>query len=229
MQRMCMAFDVYFDRELFESCDKGDDSTIGNYFRKLNLSQHKGKTFGNSIQEGFYILEDENQIENEEVDKTEEVVKVSSSDVEKWGEGFDLLDYKALNSHYKYLKTANPNCDPNQEIFVRDLCYTYMQKMKSLRNGEVDAYNKLTESYRKSFNQAGLKTVEDIKTDSDCWGAWVDIISRYTPEEFYKNKDKYKDYDGLGEYYERFAVRPLKNIVLGTQDRDKEFYVREEE
>ena len=92
-----------------------------------------------------------------------------------------------------------------------------------------DNYNKLTESYRKSFKQAGLKTVEDLKTDDECWGVWVGNVAQYTPEELYKDKNKYKDFDNLGDYYERFAVRPLKNIVFGTQDRDKEFYVHEEE
>ena len=98
-----------------------------------------------------------------------------------------------------------------------------------MRNDDVDNYNKLTESYRKSFKQAGLKTVEDLKTDDETWGVWVGNVAQYTPEELYKDKNKYKDYDNLGDYYERFAVRPLKNIVLGTQDRDKEFYVHEEE
>ena len=68
-----------------------------------------------------------------------------------------------------------------------------------------------------------------MKTADDCWSTFVGIVSQYTPEEFYKNKDRYKDFDGLGEYYERFAVRPLRNIELGSQDRDYEFYVHEED
>lgn len=232
MQRMCMTFDVYFNEDLFDDCDTDDNTVLGNYFRKLNLTQHKGKTFENSIQEGFSLSGKRKAVkakykEQEEYD--DELGEVNPSDVGKWGVGFDGVDYEVLNAHYKYLKTANPNCDNNQEIFVNDLCYIHMQKMKALRNGEVDAYSKLTESYRKSFNQAGLKTVDDMKTDDDCWSVWVDRVSQYTPEEFYKNKERYKDHDGFGEYYERFAVRPLNNIVFGTQNRDNEFFVHEED
>lgn len=237
MQRLCMAFDVYFDEDLFDKCDVNDETVVGNYFRKLNMSQYKDKTFENTIKDGFNFFRESKsskrttsfKSENFEDDETESADMIAPEDIEKWGVGFESVDYDVLNVHYKYLKTANPNCDSNQEIFVMDLCYIHMQKMKALRNGDVDSYNKLTESYRKSFNQAGLKTVDAMKTDDDCWSVWVDRVSQYTPEEFYKNKERYKDHDGFGEYYERFAVRPLRNIELGTQDRDYEFYVHEEE
>ena len=39
MQRMCMTFDIYFDESTFDSCDTDDSTVLGNYFRKLNLSQ----------------------------------------------------------------------------------------------------------------------------------------------------------------------------------------------
>lgn len=239
MQRMCMAFDVYFDEDLFDQCDVKDDAVIGKYFRQLNMQQNKGKTFDTSIDNGTFSLSGERKgamssdkrvvVVDEYGNEQENEDEINAKDIEKWGLGFQPVDYDVLNTHYKYLKTANPNCDSNQEIFVNDLCYIHMQKMKALRNDDVDNYNKLTESYRKSFKQAGLKTVEDLKTDDETWGVWVGNVAQYTPEELYKDKNKYKDYDNLGDYYERFAVRPLKNIVLGTQDRDKEFYVHEEE
>lgn len=239
MQRMCMAFDVYFDEDLFDQCDVKDDAVIGKYFRQLNMQQNKGKTFDTSIDNGAFSLSGERKgamasdkrvvVVDEYGNEQDNEDEINAKDIEKWGLGFQPVDYDVLNTHYKYLKTANPNCDSNQEIFVNDLCYIHMQKMKALRNDDVDNYNKLTESYRKSFKQAGLKTVEDLKTDDETWGVWVGNVAQYTPEELYKDKNKYKDYDNLGDYYERFAVRPLKNIVLGTQDRDKEFYVHEEE
>jgi len=55
------------------------------------------------------------------------------------------------------------------------------------------------------------------------------MISKYTPEEYYKDKKLYKDFDGIGEYFKRFVLRPLKNLQLGTTDRDKEFFVSDEE
>lgn len=236
MQRLCMAFDIYFDEDLFDACDEGD-STVGNYIKKLNLAQHRSKTFEDTLENnpGNLFSGDRKPVVESRVaivDQygNEQVGDVSKKSVEKWGVGFDPVDYEILDSHYKFLKGANPNCDSNQEIFILDLCYTKMQQMKAVRGGAVDDYSKLTETYRKLFQQAGLKTTKDeMKTADDCWSAWVDNVSQYTPEEYYKDKELYKDFDGLGDYYERFAVRPLRNLQLGTSDRDFEFFVHEDD
>lgn len=237
MQRMCIAFDVYYNEEMFDNCGEDRSKLVGKYFRKLNLINYRDKTFEDTIEEGNFTLSGERKIVKERrvavIDQygNESVEDhVDKKDVEKWGLGFEPDDYKILNSHYKHLKNANPNLDSNAEIFIIDLCYTNMQKMKALRESRIDDYNKLTESYRKSFAAAGLKTAQDgMRTADDCWSTFVGIVSQYTPEEYYKDKDKYKDYDGLGEYYERMAIRPLRNLELGTNERDTEFYVHEEE
>ena len=54
------------------------------------------------------------------------------------------------------------------------------------------------------------------------------MIEKYTPAEYYKDKKLYRDYDNLGEYISRFLFRPLKNLMFGTQDRDYEYYVKDE-
>ena len=110
-----------------------------------------------------------------------------------------------------------------------DLCYIKSQQMRALRESRIDDYNKLTDSYRKSFTQAGLKTVSDDSTvNEDSWSSWTSIISQYTPEEYYKDKTLYMDFDGIGEYYERHAIRPLRNILEGTEIRDSKYYVHED-
>lgn len=238
MQRMCMAFDIYFNETAFDKCDTKDDAVVGKYFRNLNLGQHSEKSFDDSLKDGIFEFSGERKRVNgvrvayvDEYDNVQEEMdeKINPKDIEKWGVGFDAVDYGVLNSHYKYLKKFNPNCDNNQEIFINELCSTKMQQLKAVREGRVDDYIKLTDSYRKSFQQAGLKTVqEDSKNSDDCWSLWTGIISQYTPEEYYKDKKLYEDWDSLGEYYDRMAVRPLKNLQLGTNERDKEYYVHDD-
>ena len=36
-------------------------------------------------------------------------------------------------------------------------------------------------------------------------------------------KTLYKDFDGIGDYFKRYVLRPLRNLQLGTTERDKEF------
>lgn len=238
MQRLCMAFDVYFDEDLFDKCDVNDETVVGNYFRKLNMSQYKDKTFENTIKDGFNFFGESKSSkrttsfkgENFEDDETESADMIAPEDIEKWGAGLDPTDYNVLNTHYRLLSSSNPQCDGNAEIFIIDLCYTKMQQMKAVRESRVDDYKKLTESYIKSFTQAGLKTVKDTDAMEDFTiGVNAETIEKYTPSEYYKNKSLYKDHDNIGDYITRFLLRPLRNLMYGTKDRDEEFFVKDEE
>lgn len=233
MQRICMAFDLYYNDSIFDTCDDGTSAMLGNYIKRLNMVQYKGRTFSTSLDEGFEFNKTsykKKNISKQQKSKEPEVEEINQTDIEKWGIGFEGVDYDILNSHYKLLKTANPNYDSNQEIFIIDLCYTKMQQMKAVREGRVDDYNKLTDSYRKSFTQAGLKTVKDSNINEEFTiGINAETIEKYTPAEYYKNKELYRDFDNIGDYINRFLLRPLRNLMHGTKDRDYEYFVKDGE
>lgn len=236
MQRMCMAFDIYFNEDLFDNCDTNDDAVVGKYFRQLNMTQNKGKTFDTTIENGDFSLSGERKRRTEkrvtivdqygnEADESEEI---NPDDIERWGVGLTPIDYENLNNHYKFLKSANPHCDSNQEIFISDLCYAKMQQLKCVREGDMENFKKMGEYYNSTFVKSGLKATSDAEANSDdCLGVWNSRISQYTPEEYYKNKQLYSDHDGFMDYIKRFLLRPLRNLQYGTTERDKEFYVKD--
>ena len=232
IKRICMAFDLYYNDSIVDKCLKNSNAatpSIGDYVKKLNLSQYKGKTFDHSIDEGFILDLDDNVVIQPE-EEVKPLTTIPDSVRIRWGSGLSDDEYKTLEEHYKYLKKANPDFDSNQEIFIMDLCQTKMQQTRAMKSGRTDDYIKLTESYRKTFAQAGLKTTPDTsESNNESWGTWIGIISKYTPEEYYKDKTLYKDFDGIGEYFKRFVLRPLKNLQFGTTDRDKEYFVSDEE
>lgn len=227
MQRLCMAFDIYFNDDIYETCDPSDDKFVGKYLAQLNKKQSKGKTFDNTIEEGFYF----SASCKIDLDEEEEEEVIDPKLIVKWGKGLNPIDYETLESHYKYLKAANPRSDnSNQEIFIKNLCYSHMQLMKAVREDRVDDYNKLTETYRKSFTQAGLKAVADTNEIADfAIGVTAETIEQYTPTEYYKNKKLFADFDGLGEYFQRFVLRPLKKLQHGIIEADSEFFVGDED
>lgn len=233
IKRICMAFDLYYNDNIVDSCLKKSQATppIGDYIKKLNLSNYKGKTFDNTIDECFlFDLDEINSTLPEKDEDIKPITTIPESVKMRWGSGLSDNDYKTLEEHYKYLKKANPDFDSNQEIFIMDLCQTKMQQIRAMKSGRTDDYIKLTESYRKTFAQAGLKTTPDVaESNNESWGTWIGMISKYTPEEYYKDKTLYKDFDGIGDYFKRFVLRPLRNLQLGTTDRDKEFFVSDEE
>lgn len=99
-----------------------------------------------------------------------------------------------------------------------------------MKSGRTDDYIKLTESYRKTFAQAGLKTAREATNEDEfSFGITAQMIEQYSPAEYYKNKERHKDFDGLGDYISRFFTRPLKNLMFSTSERDTEYYVKDEE
>ena len=238
MQRMCIAFDIYFNEDLFDKCDTNDETVIGNYFRQLNMAQHHGKTFDDSINEGAFNLSgDRKKVKGKRVaivDEYDNVYeesadeKINPKDIEKWGAGYDYYDYQILNTHYEYLKKSNPNCDSNQEIFITTLCEIYMQQKKAMREKDTKGYKDLSELYIKYFKESGLKSVKDTNESKDfITGVTISTIEKYTPSEFYKNKQLYKDYDGIGGIISRFFTRPLKNLQFGTNEQDPEYSIQD--
>lgn len=203
MQRMCIAFDIYFNEDLFDKCDTNDETVIGNYFRQLNMAQHHGKTFDDSINEGAFNLSGDrkkvkgkrvaivDEYDNVHEESAEE--KISTKDVERWGMGFDPIDYTILNSHYKMLKKSNPNCDDNQEFFMENLCHIYAQQRKALRDKDTKTYKEMSELYMKTFKEAGLKTVRDTSESKEFLaGVSIAQIEKYTPAEYYKDQNYIK-------------------------------------
>lgn len=230
IKHMCMEFGwVYHVDALTASRQiSSDRSRISHYLAKKNLGQTAriGTTYFDSMKFEFQNKLD-NIIESREQAKMEDST-VTATAVDRWGVGFAEVDYKIMDDHYKMLKRQNPNCDANQEIFIKSLCSLSMLQAKALKEGDSDKYVKLTEQYSKTFTKAGLKTIQEVDNSADeCLGVTLATIAQYTPEEYYKDKSLYKDFDGLGEYFDRFVKRPLKNLIMGTNDRDYEYCVKE--
>lgn len=228
IQRICMAYDIYYHDSVYNMCaDENGNISLGTYMQKTNLNQNKGKTFDNSLEEGFYFTGDCNGMNIGLVEEEGEP-EADPKLVEKWGIGFSNEDYDILENHYNMLKRNNPGITSNQEIFINSLCHLNMMMVKFLKTENYESYTKVSDQYSKTFTKAGLKTIQEIDMSSDdCWGEWVRRIEEYTPAEYYKNKNLFKDFDNIGDYFKRFVLRPLKNLMHGTTDRDFEYCVKD--
>lgn len=201
-------------------------SRISHYAAKKNINCDGRKTWIDTLKHNQTLKEYE-VITTREQTKDEDV-KVKGSSVDRWGLGFTEMDYKNLDDHYFMLKKNNPNADNNQEIFIKSLCNINMLMVRALQSGDAKEYGTLVEQYAKTFKQAGLKTIQEVDNSADeCLGVTLATISQFTPEEYYKDKGLYKDFDKIGEYFTRFVKRPLKNLMTGSTDRDSEYYVKD--
>ncbi len=228
IEHFCHMVDWVYDIEPLKAAREisSDRSRISHYAAKKNLNVGTRKTYIDSVRYAY-----ENQLG--EIIESKEQAKDSNSSVTaiaitRWGIGFTEMDYRLLEDHYKMLKKNNPNADSNQEIFIQDLCKLNLLKTRALQRGDSKEFANLTEQYAKTFKQAGLKAIEEKdSSNNETLGVTLDVISKYTPEEFYLDKEKFFDFDKTGEYGERFIYRPLMNLLTGSNVRDAEYYVPE--
>ena len=228
IEHFCQQVDWVYDIEPLKCAREisSDRSRISSYAAKKNLNVGGRKTYFDSLKYNYEQRQDE-VITSREQAKSEEST-ITASAVDRWGVGFTEIDYKVMDDHYRMLKRQNPNCDANQEIFIKSLCSLSMLQAKALKDGDSDKYVKLTDQYAKTFKQAGLRTVEEKDASNDeTFCMTLGFISDYTPEEFYQDKELYADWDKIGEYMERHILRPMINLETGSDVRDKEFFVPE--
>lgn len=228
IEHFCQQVDWVYDFEPLKCAREisSDRSRISHYAAKKNLNTGGRKTYFDSLK--FAQQQKEYEVITAREQTRDEDVKVKGSSVDRWGLGFTEMDYKNLDDHYFMLKKNNPNADNNQEIFIKSLCNINMLMVRELQSGNAKEYGTLVEQYAKTFKQAGLKTIQETDNSSEeTLGVTLAVISQYTPEEYYKDKKLYKDFDGLGEYIKRFITRPLRNLQHGTVDRDEEYCVKD--
>ena len=228
MKRICMAFDLYYSDDIVAKVEDEEDVWLGLYMKRLGMSQYRKKTFDTSLDEGVKIAgvkyDKKARDLREKIQSEEEMNQASAEDIKKWGAGFKPEDYAEMNRHYALLKAANPRADGNQENYIMDCCRIKMHQLKASREGDMDVFQKMTELYTKNYKNGNLKSAGD-----SVYGVTVEQIEQYTPAEYYKGKELYRDFDNIGDYFMRMVVRPLKNILLGTKEKDSEYYVKDDE
>lgn len=230
IEYFCRQFGWVYDIEGLKAAKQisADRSRISHYGAKKNLGQvaNIGTTYFDSMK--YHYRQKQNEVITSREQAKSEESTISASAVDRWGVGFTEMDYKNLDEHYRMLKRNNPNADNNQEIFIKDLCNINMLKIHALQNGDSKEYAALVEQYSKTFKQAGLKTIEEKdNSNNETVGVTLATISQFTPEEYYKDKALYDDWDEIGDYFERHVCRPMENIMTGSDVRDKEFFVPE--
>lgn len=235
MELLCATINTCFDENTWAIAKKhpqSNRSKVSIYFSKLNLSQTKGTSYADTI-----ILREANKIENAvSIQSIEESSNTGTSveTVRLFGLGFGEPDYETLQYEYDdwVQKYGEPE-DKRQDELYKSLCYLKLQLQKSVQNGDA-GIGALAKTYKEYINAATteLEDRKQKKEDAvklDPLGVWISDIERFTPAEYYKDKKLYHDADGLGSYASRFIFRPLKNLLTGSKELDKEFSLSKED
>jgi hypothetical protein len=139
-----------------------------------------------------------------------------------WGEQ-SVEDYQYLEFLFeKY--TEDIELTPYQEDLFRDLCLARLQKRR-IENGKIKDgdIQKVESQILVLMNKLKVDNFKDDKPKTLSEQLIFDkiaMVENEMPCERYKDKDKYKDYNGLDEYFKRMILRPLLNTLAGNRDFD---------
>ncbi len=224
--RLCLKFDVYWSPEVYKMTLNGAirDNPMSVYISRSNLVQVKYDCFDDTL-DAEAVNNGEIELSGRDIRDMNEAgtTEITESDIENWGAGYTKDEYVEMDSHYDMLTQGKRVDDFLKNKYIKDMCVLNTQSKRSLSKGDTKTYSDLLAMYQKIASFAQIKVSEDVDTSNDCLGKWLAAVEEFTPAEYYKDKTKYRDFFGIGEYCERFIYRPLKNWVTGSKDRDKEF------
>lgn len=194
------------------------------YITKLNsLGGKNGAGDGFDFSDELNISEEnditiENSVNNKEI-------------IARWGKGFDTEALEFLEQDYHEWTTHNDCGKLSVQRLVQMICIKEWEIRKARQSG--NSTDKLEKALLTLMDNSSLtpKTMSAInETDSSkIYGIWIKDIEKNRPAEYFEDKELYKDHDGMLDYFNRFVLRPLKNLLTGSRDFDKEFNVEDEE
>lgn len=218
-KKVLMLCDLPFFSREFESALSDSKETIGTYMKNIYLN-YKDKTWNDG-----------------EIDKKIEININPNSDFivtkemkKKWGNNYSIDDYEFLEDvYFEWCSKYKSDTLSEQKTF-QFLTLKELEIRKAREQGS--STDKLEETYRKFSSDANVIPRDaNAMNDSEnlnTLGIWTRDIEKYRPAEYFKDKKVYNDHDNMKSYYERFVLRPLKNLLTGTREFDKEFNVEDE-
>lgn len=230
MYYTCLELNVCFNSSMFNAAR--DDVRLKEkctpfwrgYMQKLNSIGKKNK-----IPEGSRYsdsLDDVQESENGE----DEVFTASKEVINRWGEGFRDEDYQWLEQNYAEWYQNNDAEKMSVQRLLQMICVKELE-IRNARKAGV-ATDKLEKSLRELMNDTNLTprnmSVNNESDSTKTFGLWIKDVEKYKPAEYFEDKSIYHDFDGIKEYFDRFIMRPMKNLLTGSRDFDGEFNIEKD-
>lgn len=149
----------------------------------------------------------------------------------RWGRGYTGEDYEQLESMYEewIYSCEGIEHDLNALKNIRTICKAELEILKAQRDknfAQVRTLEKNLIDMKKIMGVANYtKPPEDSRVDA--LGVQIAKIEKYRPAEYFKDRTLYRDVDGIIDYVKRFFLRPMKNLLLGTKEFDREYNLGE--
>lgn len=215
VKRICMAFDIYFREDVFNSSMKKvkdgtmNVSLIGQYMRIIQLLQYNRnkETYENTITQ-----EEKDGLVAAPISDISESRNVDEETIRFFGAGFNDADYEFLKREYDdWIARHECKTKAQEEVFKR-LCFKQLEILKATQRGEdtkdLDAtFQKLLETAKLQPKQNAGDTTADNQTFGTLIDKWEN--TRPLPEI----DEELKDVDKIALYINIFFKGHLAKMM----------------
>lgn len=194
------------------------------YMKNIAMRHYKDFTYADSR----FGIEKELS-EQEETIVAEEVTEITFTkqklkEMNKvWGKQ-SHEDYQFLEDFYNEYDTIFPTENPVTKNLYRNIAKTHLSANKELEAGRVTSYEKLMNVSSKLHTDANIKPVQSSGLHDDngntTYGLWIKDVENDEPCEHFESKPVYEDFDGFRRYWDKWFIRPFKNIFRISKDFD---------
>lgn len=215
VQRICMAFDLFYDDRIYQqalkeytkviSNTKRQASLISYYFKNRNLMQCKddGSSYDASIfREYDSVLEEERTMTvfHRKDEEKENIVNKAS---EFFGEGFSDEDYLFLQKEYDDWTSRHECQTKAQEEIFKDICFNRLRNLKALRNGED--VKDISAAFDRMLSSGKLQPKQNYNESTSDAQTFGTLIKKYEETRPLPTIDPaLQDVDKIGRYIDVF-------------------------
>ena len=215
VQRLCMAFDIYYKEDVFNSAlntfKESDVATspMSQYMRIIQLIQynHHKETYENTLAKDWQRELDTNGQSGLSSDFVADETTINF-----FGSGFSNEDYEFLKREYEDW-TARHECKTKaQEEVFKDICFNRLQNLKALRKGEET--KDITAAFQKLLDSGKLQPKQnsgDTTADNQTFGTLIDKWENTRPLP--EIDEELKDVDKIGWYIDIFFKGHLSKMM----------------
>ena len=197
----------------------GDDLTVFGIYKAKLLSTMRGS---DSIDKGGHGGDLTFQYENASMPERSDPVDFTGSEsvIEQWGDGLTPDEYRFLEKTLAEWEKSYSHQNKAERFFMKQICLKELELENARKEGKSP--DSILKSMQELLKNGALTPAQQTAASSgkgvETWGMFIKNIEETTPAEYYKNKEMFRDFEGIEEYIARFITRPLKNFVTGSRD-----------
>lgn len=147
------------------------------------------------------------------------VLEVSDEVIKFWGIGFETDNYRWLEDQLDEWKKTHKCDTKSEETLLREIVFKQfeIEKARSVQSNTASLVKEL-QDLMKTASVDPSKT-NTTNTHNDTFSSFIKLIESGEPAEIFGDeRDAFKDFSGIGFYFEKYVTRPLKNFILQSRD-----------